>query len=183
MMKKIVAFDTETTGLLKPGACGVSEQPYIIEIFLLKFTEDAEVMDTLEMYLKPPIELPDIITKITGIRDKDLIGAKTFPEAYEEIADFMNGVDIFTAHNLSFDKNMLGNELMRIDKVLNFPWPKKDICTVKKSKHYEGYRLNLGKLYKYLFNKELLNAHRAKNDVMAQSECFIEMMKRGDIIL
>ena len=135
------------------------------------------------MYLKPPIELPEIITKITGIRDKDLIGAKTFPEAYEEIADFMNGVDIFTAHNLSFDKNMLGNELMRIDKVLNFPWPKKDICTVKKSKHYEGYRLNLGKLYKYLFNKELLNAHRAKNDVMAQSECFIEMMKRGDIIL
>ena len=86
-------------------------------------------------------------------------------------------------HNLSFDKNMLGNELMRIDKVLNFPWPKKDICTVKKSKHYEGHRLSLGKLYKYLFNKELLNAHRAKNDVTAQSECFIEMVKRGDIIL
>ena len=30
----------------------------------------------------------------------------TIWEAEEEIADFMNGVDIFTAHNLSFDKNI-----------------------------------------------------------------------------
>jgi len=182
-MKTIVAFDTETTGLIKPQVTELSEQPRIIEIYCKKMDEDGKEIDTFHSLLNPGIPLPPIITKITGITDSDLEGAPVFLQIWEDLARFMHGADILTAHNLAFDRNMLGNELMRAEKLCNFPWPIEHICTVRKSKHYEGYRLNLAKLYKYLFNEEFEDAHRASNDVNAQARCFIEMVNRGDIAL
>lgn len=182
-MKTIVAFDTETTGLLVPSANELSAQPYIIELYMGKFSEDGSLIDEFSTYLNVPMNLDPIITKITGITDKDLVDAPKFVDIYEELSKFMVGVDILTAHNLSFDRNMLANDLLRIDKVLAFPWPPNQICTVRSSKHYEGYRLNLTKLHNYLFEKGFKDAHRASSDVAAQSKCFFEMVKRGDIIL
>ena len=182
-MKTIICYDTETTGLLLPEANEISEQPHIIEIYCGKFNEDGNLIDEFQSYLKPPIELPAIITKITGITESDLRDAKTFVEVYEDMADFFTGANILSAHNIGFDRNMLANELLRIDRILQFPWPKTHICTVQSSKHLEGHRLSLTKLHTYLFGCEFQGAHRAKSDVVAQSKCLFELVKRGDIRL
>jgi len=179
----IIAFDTETTGLLVPGAASLDDQPQIIELYAGKFNEDGEQTGEFHALLDPGKPLPEIIKKITGITDDDLKGMPKFDEVFDEMAQFFCGAKVLTAHNLEFDKCMLGNELARIDKLLDFPWPPTQICTVIKSLGYEGYRLSLAKLYAHLFDGETFAAHRADVDVRAQAKCFFEMMKRGDILL
>lgn len=182
-MKIIAALDTETSGLLVPSANELGAQPYITELYVGKYTEDGEQIGEFETFFKVPNPLDAIITKITGITDGMLKDAPTFADRYKELSEFMVGADVMTAHNLTFDRNMIANELLRIDRVIQFPWPPKHICTVRSSKSYEGYRLNLQKLHTHLFGEGFPDAHRAKNDVKAQVKCFFEMLKRGDIIL
>lgn len=197
---KIIIFDTETTGLIKPKLRRLSDQPFIIEYCFKKYSfdyphsdvtlttgvDDAEKEFTeigcISGFLKPPMNLPRVITKITGITDKDLVGAPKFIDKVDEITDFFLGVDVMVGHNLPFDRSMLANELLRLDKVLNFPWPPRHICTVQETLKIKGYRLSLTKLHKHLFGDDF-NAHRADEDVEALSRCFIELCKKGIISL
>lgn len=176
-----IIFDTETTGLLKPDTVDVAEQPYIIEIFCLKIDKDLEIVDSYESFIAPPIKLPEKITQITGITDDMLKGQKNFSELYNELSEFFLGVDTMVAHNLAFDRGMIVNELFRINRVLQFPWPMKHICTVEKTMHLEQRRMNLTRLHEHLFNKGFPNAHRAKNDVMPLYDCYKELVKTGVI--
>lgn len=182
-MTIICAIDTETTGLLKPEILDIKEQPYIWELAATKINEKGDVLDRFYAKIKPPVPIPDIITKITGIRDKDIADCNPFVSIYKEFAEFMTGVNVLTAHNLAFDREMLANELIRIDKVLQFPWPPRQICTVRETTKLNGYRLNLTKLHEYLFNKGFEGAHGASADVEAQLRCFLELVKRGNIKL
>jgi DNA polymerase-3 subunit alpha len=43
--------------------------------------------------------------------------------------------------------------------------------------------MKLADLHEFLFGEGFEDAHRAKSDVMATVRCFIELCKRGDIVL
>lgn len=176
-----VVFDTETTGLIKPDACLLSDQPYIIEIYCLKVDKDLNKIDEFETFIKPPIPLSKEINKITGITDDDLKDAPTFAEIYKDLADFFTGVDTMVAHNLPFDRSMVANDLSRINRVLYFPWPRNHICTVEKTLHIQQRRMSLARLHEHLFGCGFPDAHRAKHDVMALYKCYAELVKRGTI--
>ena len=179
----IILFDTETTGLPKPSAAPLDKQPYIIEYYGVKIDNDFQILDEFETYIKPPIDISEEITKITGINDNDLVDAKEFKDVYDGLCEFHLGVDTLVAHNITFDTTMLSLELRRLDKLINFPWPKNHICTVEKSLHLKGFRLNLTRLHQELLNKGFEDAHRAKNDVFALVRCFHALVERGDIKL
>ena len=68
----MIFFDTETTGLIKNKALPLINQPRIIEIGAVKDTGEE-----LSLIINPLIKLDPIITKITGLIDKDL---ESFPE-------------------------------------------------------------------------------------------------------
>lgn len=180
-----VIFDTETTGLLKPGANKIDDQPYITDLYMLKVQhlEDGTIVkiDDYESLFKVPVPLSADITRITGLTDKDLMNQPTFAQEYKNIAKFMVGVDRLVAHNLAFDRSMLANELVRIGKVLNFPWPIEHICTVEKTIHIEQRRMNLTRLHETLFGVGFADAHRAKTDVNALFKCYVELCKKGFI--
>jgi DNA polymerase III epsilon subunit-like protein len=178
----IIALDCETTGLLAPNASPIEMQPYVIELCAIKFDAEGNQIGEFLTRIKPSIELPEIITKITGIRDRDLINSPSFIEILDDLSEFFVGCYVLTGHNLAFDRDVLANELIRYDRLLTFPWPPKQICTVLESKKYFGYRLSLARLHRYLFDEDFENAHSAKADVLAQSRCFFEMVKRGDIV-
>ena len=74
-------------------------------------------------------------------------------------------------------------ELMRHDWDKKFCFPKRHICTVEASYHYNNKRMKLQDLHEFLFGEGFTDAHRAKSDVMATVRCFIELVKRGDIEL
>lgn len=176
-----IIFDTETTGLIKPSECDIEKQPYIIEFYAIKLNSDLVAIDDFEVLIKPPVPVTEEITKITGIRNSTLEDKPSFIEIFPALADFMVGVDTMVAHNLAFDRAMLANELHRHGKILRFPWPPNQICTVEKTIHLEQRRLTLTNLHKHLFGKDFEDAHRARSDVMALRACYIELVTRGII--
>jgi len=173
-----LAFDTETTGLLKSDSNDIKEQPYIIEFYACKLDDDFNLLDEYETFIKPPVPITQTITKITGITEDDVKDAPTFLDVYEEIGSFFVGVDEVIAHNLPFDRSMLANELIRINKLINFPWPMKHTCTVEMSMGIEQRRLTLNSLHEYATGKPMAKAHRAKGDVFALVRCYHWLMEQ-----
>lgn len=175
----IILFDTETTGLLKPDANTLKEQPEITELYAIK-TSDFVDYEELHILLKPKARISNEITRITGITNEMVADRNPFVAHFEEIAAFFLGCDEMVAHNLAFDRSMMANEMLRIDKVLNFPWPPKHTCTVEKSMHIEQRRLNLTKLHEYATGKSSIpDAHRAFGDVKAMLACYLWLKEDG----
>jgi len=181
---KIALLDTETTGLLKPSAARLSMQPYITEMYccVLDTENNWEVAGEYNHMLCPPVPLPEEVIKITGITQEMVDGKPSFADTYSEFAKVMTGVDMMVAHNLSFDKGIIRNELARLDKDYQFPWPRHQVCTVESSFHIKGYRLNLTKLH-FLATGKGFNAHRAKDDVHAMVRSFFWLVQEGHISL
>jgi len=181
----VILFDTETTGLIKPKSNDINAQPYITEIYCLKIRQqnnECIKIDEFEHLFKVPVKLSADISRITGLTDEDLMYQPKFKNCFEDLAKFFNGTERMVAHNLPFDRSMLANELVRIDKVINFPWPRQHVCTVEKSMKYEQRRLSLKRLHEELFGTGFDDAHRAKNDVEALYRCYKEMVRKGDIL-
>src|SRR3990167_7451711 len=166
----MIIIDTETTGLL-------DEKPYITELYAYKMKEK----QSLTILIKPPIPIPEKITKITGITDTMLKDAKPFSAYLPALQKFFLGEEILISHNIKFDVGMLELELGRCNALLNFPWPPVHICTAELSRMYSstGHCLHMNELYKYLFKKDFKGAHRAEADVIALVKCVSAMIKRG----
>jgi DNA polymerase III epsilon subunit-like protein len=127
-------------------------------------------------------QISDIITKITGLTNRDLDDQQTFSYHYPKLCEFFLGADTVIAHNLTFDLSLLKFELQRMGKQWAFPYPYKHICTVEKTMSIKGYRLNLGKLHKHLTGEDHLNgAHRAMADVEALTRCAKKLREQGVI--
>jgi len=178
-----IITDTETTGLIKPIPTDLQFQPFICELYACKIDENFNFLDEFETYVKPPIPMPKEATKINGITDEMLIGAPSFSEVYPKLYDFFCGADSVVGQNIEYDIGIIHYELERHDLEKKFCWPKRHICTIESSYHYQNKRLNLQKLHEFLFGKGFEGGHRAKSDVMATVRCFIELVKRGDIVL
>lgn len=168
----MIVFDTETTGLPKPISVPLADQPQIIEFAAIKLDDKTlKERDRIEFLVNPGSPLPTEILKISKLTDDMLRGQPLFPSYYQQLVDFYLGEKFMVAHNLAFDRSLLSFELQRIDKLLQFPWPPRHICTVEASYYIHGYRLNLTKLHMHAFGKAFADAHRAMNDVEALVSC------------
>lgn len=180
----MIIFDTETTGLVKNGLVPLKDQPQIIEFAAIKLDDKTlEEVGRIEFLANPKCKLPAIITKITGIKDSDLIGKPEFVESLPALRDFFLGEKYSFAHNHNFDTQMLSLELRRLKKQYAFPWPMNPICTVNKTMGIKGFRLKLSQLYFHLFQEEFPDAHRAMADVEALTRVVRELIKTGIIKL
>ena len=180
---EFVIYDTETTGLLKPNAVNTKEQPSIIEFYGCVVDENFEMLREFETFIKPPLPVSDEITRITGISNAMIENAPVFADVYDDLCTLFEGSRGLVAHNASFDVSMIANELIRLDKLIHFPWPKHHICTVEKSNHIRGHRLSLTKLHEMATGKPLENAHRAKVDVHGLVRCFHWLTEEGHVDL
>jgi ATP-dependent DNA helicase DinG len=77
------ALDLETTGL-DPA------RDRVIEIGAVAFTPD-HVTTTLERLVDPGRAVPDVVLRLTGIRQEELRGAASAESALHELADFLHG--------------------------------------------------------------------------------------------
>lgn len=173
-MLRILALDTETTGLPKSKRIPLSEQPKIIEIGIVVFEGDNIILKDNQL-LNPGELITPEITKITGITNEDLADQMTFAQYLPTLRGHFDGVDAMVMHNAPFDYGMLGNELNRLGVEVNksFPWPKKLICSVQEYYHVFGFRPSLQVLYKKIMGTDLAQTHRALDDAMALTEILI----------
>jgi len=168
----ILVYDTETTGLTLHPQAEVRKQPRMIEFgAALLDPKTGEVVDTWNVLINPGAPLEPVITKITGITDADLQGASPFAAVLPAMRMMFERATCVVAHNLPFDRAILRGELARLD-VFDFPWPKREICTVGLYKDDWGRNPKLTELYESVMGKPLAQTHRALDDVLALVEIF-----------
>jgi DNA polymerase-3 subunit epsilon len=179
---RIMFFDTETTDLLKITGAPLTKQPRVTEFYGIVHNERAEQVDMLHFLCDPKQPLTPLITKITGLRDIDLVGKPEFPAYAKQVKTLIESVDEVVAHNLRFDMDVVGHEFARIpSNEATVKWPQRQICTVEQTVYLKGHALKMGDLYEHLFGERFLGAHRAKADTDALAKCYWHMKERNMI--
>lgn len=158
-------IDVETTG----GSPFFSR---IIEVGLLR-VERGEVVEQYQTLLNPGKEIPEFITKITGIKDKDVKNAPMFEDVADDLlAKFEDA--IFVAHNVAFDYGFIKEEYRRLGYGFNMD----RLCTVRLSRALfkEHKRHNLGVIIER-YGFETKNRHRAFDDAKVLWD-FLQMVQK-----
>ena len=106
----LAVIDVETTGL-------DSQTDRIIEIAIVHMRE-GQVLDTWNQLVNPEQEIPEEVTKITGITQDDIKDQPIFSAIAEEAHRRLDG-RVIVAYNLSFDRGFVRNELQRT----GYKWP------------------------------------------------------------
>lgn len=179
----MIVFDTETTGLARPEATPLDQQPEVIEVGAVKL-DDASLKELghFQTLIRPKgLPLPAKITDITGLTDHDLKDQKPFSAHYAALADFFCGERVMAGHNLGFDVQMLTFELTRLGFMTRFPWPMRHVCTMEQTKHMFLKWPKQDDLFGYYMGRPPAGAHRALNDVRNLSEC-IRRMRQDNLI-
>jgi DNA polymerase III subunit epsilon len=90
LTKPLVFVDLETTGL-------VIGKDRIVEISLLKVLVDNST-EIKTLRINPEMPIPEKVSKIHGIYDKDIVDAPTFKKAAPELLQFIGNAD-FAGYN------------------------------------------------------------------------------------
>jgi len=151
--QEFVIVDIETSG-------SKSFNSQIIEIGAIKYKK-GEIIDRFESFVHAK-ELPEYITKLTGITLEDLTYAPTQKEVLKKFKEFL-GDSVFVAHNVNFDFNFLSDKLEEIgfEKLAN-----RKLCTIDLARRtIQSQRYGLRFLNESLGINTLVH-HRAYADAL-----------------
>ena len=173
----IVAFDTETTGLMPFAGDRIIEFAAVV----LHLDDEGHVSQREDhSYLvNPGIPIPRKVTEITGISDGDVVDAPDFEEVADNIERLLRD-SVTVAHNYPFDLAFLTKEFQRIGRW--WPEPLAEIDTVDLSIRCfpDAKSHKLGDVCSRV-GVQLDGAHRATNDAAACGEVFAALARRNDI--
>ncbi len=99
-----IILDLETTGLS-------ARYDEIIEFGAIKY-RDGNVVDTIQMFINPKIDIPYFISNKTNINNQMVENSPSFKEVAKTITDFI-GDGVIVAHNASFDFHFLNESLRK----------------------------------------------------------------------
>ena len=156
LTKPIVFFDIESTGL------NIGSDK-IVEICLLKVMPDNSVITKTER-INPMMPIPELVSELHGIYDKDVANKPTFQELAASIRDFIKGCDLAGYNLQKFDLPLLVEEFLRIDMDLDLRGVR--VVDVQNIFHRMEPR-TLKAAYKFYCGEELINAHSAEADTVA----------------
>jgi DNA polymerase-3 subunit alpha (Gram-positive type) len=166
--KEYCVLDLETTGLS-------TKYDHIIEFGGVIVSKNTITNERLQLFVKPPVDLPAFIVNKTNITNEMLINALPIEKAIDKIIDFI-GDRVIVAHNADFDFNFINDNLIRLGRR-----PLDNICldtlnlareTVKDRKYYR-----LGVIANYFgvdYDDNI--AHRADYDAEVLANILIRML-------
>ncbi|MFZ5481553.1 MAG: PolC-type DNA polymerase III [Myxococcota bacterium] len=171
---RIVAFDTETTGL------NPEEGHRVIEFagIELRLDADGNVAKVVPFHrlFNPGVPIPREATEVSGLRDEDVADKPPFEKEAAAVRELLAGA-VAVAHNFPFDQRFLTAEFARAG--LRWPATVAEIDTVDLSRRFfpEARGHKLGELAQRM-EVSLEGAHRATNDAEACGRCFVAMTRR-----
>lgn len=171
---RLVAFDTETTGL------NVFDGDKVIEFGAVELHVGADggVEDVThhQFFINPGIPIPRAASKVSGITDDDVADAPSFDQVAERVRKVLSDA-VLIAHNLSFDRNFLRVELEAVGRF--WPGTVAEVDTLPLSQRLmpkmRSHRLEA--VCKEL-GVPLDNAHRASHDAEACGRALVEIARR-----
>lgn len=179
---EFILFDTETTGLSPQSA-------EIIQISALKVrSRDFQIIDKLNLYIRPSQPVPANIERLTGITNAFLRSADPEDAVFPKVAAFF-GNTACGAYNLSFDRGFM--EALYNRQGLSFQIGRGlfDVLKLSKETLPAGTCCNykLGTVYGYLSENGLLDSpdktvsisfHNAADDTLAMYQLFCSLYKK-----
>lgn len=152
---RFAVLDVETTSG-DPTVGRVME----LAVLALNGTEERLRWDSL---VHPREHVPFFIRRLTGIDDRMLRDAPSFPEVVRTV-ETLTQDRILVAHNVRFDMTALSHEFARTGLVFE----RSTLCTERLSRRLvpQSEHFNLGSLCRY-FGVPFAAAHRALNDAEA----------------
>lgn len=165
----IVFFDLETTGT------NVSKDR-IVELFAKKIHPQGQEEEYYQL-INPNMEIPYGASKVHGITNEKVAFEPYFEDVAPAIAEFFSGCDVGGYNILRFDVPILIEEFYRSN--LENPLENANFVDSMAIFHKMVPRSLAGAL-KYYRNKDLVNAHSAKGDVLATIEVFEAQIQQHD---
>lgn len=199
----ILVLDTETTGLpanMDAPHTDTENWPHMLSIAWEGYRENGESMGECSYIIEPRPGVinspgPMSVNKITPeVQEKN---GWDIAYVLEHLKGLLSHASLVVAHNVAFDKNIIGAEFARAG--LEMPereWfcTKEDIGNLLQLPTTEAQRKyrpeieykqpRLDELYQFLFGKPVPGreeSHGAKQDAAACAECYWELKKRGHI--
>ncbi len=152
-IKPLVFIDIETTGL-SPRSGG-----RVLEVGALR-VENNTVVQHYKQLVHPQTYVPSFITRMTGIKNQDIIDAPAFSHIATDLEELCHDA-IFVAHNVNFDYSFIQHEFATLGKKFS----KDRLCTVRLSRllfpNERSHKLD-SIIERHGFN--VANRHRAYDD-------------------
>lgn len=208
-MNNIIVFDTESNGKVTKWGAPMNQVQYFPRITQLAYqvyTRSGELLKSVESIIKPDgWTIPTVEEQIAkGEKNPNFFvennmstercekEGKPFMEVINN--DFLNDFDscsVMVAHNVAFDKPVLGAEFIRYsvkpltpDKKISW------LCTMKLSTKYCNLPGKYGakwpslvELHQKLFHEDFSGNHDAMVDVEACAKSFFKLVELGIIVL
>jgi DNA polymerase-3 subunit epsilon len=135
----------------------------VVEICLLKVMPDNSTL-TQTWRINPQMHIPEHISELHGIYDKDVADKPIFKEVAPEIRDFIKGCDLAGYNLQKFDVPLLMEEFLRAEVEVDMRGVRQ--VDVQNIFHRMEPR-NLKAAYKFYCGEVLENAHTAEADTIA----------------
>ncbi len=162
----IVVFDVETTGL-------EYETCEIIELGAVKI-EKGHIKERFSSYVKPKSEIPEEITKLTGITNEMVAHAPRIEDVITDFYNYTRGCVISGYNIVGFDMNFIKKAASLVG--LKFDNNLMDAFIMARQANLRAPNYKLGTVVKVL-GLTLTDAHRAYNDAHATAQVLLELSK------
>ena len=188
--KRYIFFDTETTGVprnYKAPTTDTDNWPRLVQLGWILMDDDGNKLGQHDYIIRPEgFEIPADAARVHGITtEKALEEGHDLTEVIDEFMADFDKATFIVGHNISFDQNIVGAELVRLHRP-DVMTSKRTYCTMQAGTNFckipgkYGYKWpKLMELYVKLFGHDFEGAHNAMSDIDATQECFWEMRKRG----
>ncbi len=163
---EFVFFDIETTGLN-------AETDRITEIGAV-LVKEGEILARFQTFVDPETPIPYEITRLTGIRDSDVLGAPNEREAVEAFLGFAGG-RLLAAHNADFDMGFIAAACQRMGR--DFSHTSIDTLVLSQSLLPELKKHSLDSAAAYLGLPEFRH-HRASDDAVTGAQLLFAFFER-----
>lgn len=186
----LLFFDTETSGLPrshKAPATDLDNWPRMVQLAWHLIDLDGNRQEAFEAIISPEdFSIPQEAAQVHGItNERAKVEGQPLSEVLHRFLISLREADTLIAHNIAFDENVVGAELLRC--FLPNPLPSfQRQCTMLASTElcalpgrYGPKWPKLEELHNFLFGSGFGGAHNALVDVEATVRCFFELKRRG----
>ena len=177
----VLAFDTETTGLVQQGR-PLSLQPHLVQLAALQYSPEGQLLNQISLIIRPDgWEIPEAAAKVHGITtERALAQGVPLRTALAIFGQMRKISTVAVAHNMKFDRVIIEAAVLRAFDGQTVLPPIEEACTLEMAGPIvnlpptarmvaSGFNKfkppNLTECMRFFFNEDLEGAHDALVDV------------------
>ncbi|MFT4741167.1 MAG: DNA polymerase-3 subunit alpha, partial [Marivirga sp.] len=185
-------YDTETTGLPKNFNAPLTDAdnwPRCVQIAWQLHDAEGKLLDAQSHIIQPDgFEIPYNAEKVHGIStERAQREGKPLMAVLQAFEEILKRSEIVVGHNIEFDINIMGAEMLRMGiseqkliekELIDTKNVSTDFCAIPGGRGGKFKWPTLTELHKKLFGQAFADAHDAAYDVDATAKCFFGLIKQ-----